>query len=552
MKNFLFPKNFTIIESYLLSGCYQLETVDLPENLEVIKEGAFSSCRRLRSITFPITLRLIEQSAFNGNLLTNVEFKSSINDIEPKNFENNFDTNFIFPNNIHYPFEYKDDVSDTVSIEDEFPMHCFYNSRIKNIQLGNNIERIPAFAFYNSSIESINLDKVRYICPYSFYQCEHLIELTFSDNLVYISRYAFSGCINLETIIINSQRKIEVGIHAFENCHKLNIANIVSLMNDIPDSCFSCCNEFTNHVETSSSCIIIGSDSFRNFIGSIKLNEGLEIIKDSAFLNCSLPLITIPSTVKYIGDRSFLHCYELERIEIPSSVTFLGEGCFYSCEKLSYVIIGKNITELPSYAFYGWYSLTSVIILGKITRFKYCCFQSSIVSSAKVGSNCICEPYSFATEEMTLLDIGNNAILSINEIRSSKLNIVLNDNITFIDSLRSEFPINIYYVGMAKYNKQIYQTLYYFLNMNSETKIYVTPRYRDCTFCGLNVIHTNYNPFESQHISVLQLGRKLREIELPQKCIVNGYVTIYNVYFKRVHKLAFSLSFCSTLLIKHL
>ena len=61
---------------------------------------------------------------------------------------------------------------------------------------------------------------------------------------------------------------------------------------------------------------------------SVVLNEGLETIGESCFMNCALNEITIPSTVTTIGAHAFSGCRQLQQVVIPENVTYIGEAAF--------------------------------------------------------------------------------------------------------------------------------------------------------------------------------------------------------------------------------
>ncbi|EAY22210.1 hypothetical protein TVAG_093840 [Trichomonas vaginalis G3] len=435
------------------------------------------------------------------------------------------------------PFQFRNQVIESISINEEFPIYCFYRSNITNINLGNKIEMIPSLGFAFSTIESINLENIKFVSSNAFSNCEKLVNVSFSDKLEYIGQYAFYRCKNLEFVKINSNKIIEVGISAFSYCFKLNYSNIISVMSIIPEACFYFSfNENSN--ELHHSCKIIEKLTFYMFHGNITLNEGLEFIGDSSFQESSLTSIIIPSTVRYIDGNAFYKCSRLERIEIPSSVTYLGDYCFSKIYDLKSAIIGEGITKLPLGAFYECMSLSSIIFLGRITSFGSGSLGLTNISNLKLPPFCICEDGSFGFNDVKMIEIGYDSIISFGYLGSSGLNIVWNDNVTLI---RSDYTyilqLNLYYVGNAKYDHEIDQSLYYLLNFNNQTKVYVTPRYRSCTFCGVKVIHTYFNPFEDQ-ISLFSRIRRLHlEIEQPTHMLVimmhilsRKFINLFHLY----------------------
>ena len=67
--------------------------------------------------------------------------------------------------------------------------------------------------------------------------------------------------------------------------------------------------------------------------------------------------ISLPNSVKTIGNYAFAQCYCLESIIIPDSVTSIGQYAFQSCQAATTVTIGSSVTSIASGAFYGCWEL---------------------------------------------------------------------------------------------------------------------------------------------------------------------------------------------------
>lgn len=87
--------------------------------------------------------------------------------------------------------------------------------------------------------------------------------------------------------------------------------------------------------------------------------EGLPVteIYTCAFMqNNDITSITIPASVRHIGDGAFYECQSLQSVTFleNSSLSSLGEAAFQSCPRLERVDFGANskLTQIPAYAFY--------------------------------------------------------------------------------------------------------------------------------------------------------------------------------------------------------
>jgi len=122
--------------------------------------------------------------------------------------------------------------------------------------------------------------------------------------------------------------------------------------------------------------------------------NGLPVIgiSDRAFYGCtSLAIVTIPSSVTFIGYKAFEGCTSLASITIPNSVTSIGLLTFSGCTSLAIVTIPDSVTSIGQAAFYGCTSLTSVTIPNSVTfigeyAFRGCTSLASITIPNSVTS----------------------------------------------------------------------------------------------------------------------------------------------------------------------
>ena len=97
-------------------------------------------------------------------------------------------------------------------------------------------------------------------------------------------------------------------------------------------------------------------------LSDIELPESITKIGVSAFQNCAMAHIDIPSAVTSIGDNAFSGCAALTEIVLPENLTSIGAGAFRDCSKLQSINIPSGVKEIKANTFYQCYALRSIIL----------------------------------------------------------------------------------------------------------------------------------------------------------------------------------------------
>lgn len=85
-------------------------------------------------------------------------------------------------------------------------------------------------------------------------------------------------------------------------------------------------------------------------------------IADNAFASSWITGITIPESVKAIGNEAFSECIALEWIEMPLEMNSIGRRAFYKCESLTAIEIPEGIRELQQEMFQNCIALSRIIL----------------------------------------------------------------------------------------------------------------------------------------------------------------------------------------------
>ena len=218
---------------------------------------------------------------------------------------------------------------------------------------------------------------------YAFKGLEALKSICLPSSLTDIGRGAFKNCSSLESIIIPASTQW-IGVAAFDGCSQLTDYHIlVSSLTDyfslhdgreylrgnvhLMDQDWK---EITS-IDIPSSVTYIDEYTFFHCysLTSVTIPSSVTRIDYGAFLGCSsLEEITIPSSVTYISDVAFFDCSSITEITIPSSVKFINQQTFAGCSSLTSVTIPSSVTEIYNYAFGGCSSMEKIVIPSSVTK----------------------------------------------------------------------------------------------------------------------------------------------------------------------------------------
>jgi hypothetical protein len=147
--------------------------------------------------------------------------------------------------------------------------------------------------------------------------------------------------------------------------------------------------------------------------GELNIAEGTKGIAAKVLSGCTdLTFVTIPSSMKFIGDNAFSGCGGLTSIDIPNSVLSIGASAFWGCSSLPSIIIPNSVTSIGAYAFLNCSSLKSVELHAKIIGncFSNCSSIETIIIGSEVESienntfsSCTC----LKSVELHIKTIGN-------------------------------------------------------------------------------------------------------------------------------------------------
>lgn len=281
-KKAVIPGSIKNVASESFCNCRYLEELTLSEGIELLDVSAFESCTKLSSVTIPESVRAIKINVFK-----NCSSLSNVN----------------------------------------FPEHVDI--------LGAAFEGTP---FYDNQAE------IKYAGNWMIGCDSNVSYVTFKPGTRGITSRTFKDNKLLKSVSI-PEGVIRIGSHVFEGCENLEAV-------DLPDSLISMGNEaFTGTplIENQTGVLYVDGwvvDYCDNTLTSVNIKEGTRGIAAFSFWFSSIEELTLPQSLKFICEQSFLSCENLKSVTIPSGVSVIGINVFNQCYGLERIVIMNPDCEI--------------------------------------------------------------------------------------------------------------------------------------------------------------------------------------------------------------
>ena len=248
---------------------------------------------------------------------------------------------------------------------------------LTSIHLPESLTSIGYSAFLGcDSLTSIHLpESVKSIGNYAFSYCESLTSIQLPESLTSIGNEAFSKCYSLTSIHLPKSVK-SIGNNPFSRCKLLSITCdspyfwvVDGFLISKEGKLIASLSDKT-HITIPESVKSIGDRAFFlcESLNSIHLPESVKSIGDEAFLDCTfLTSIHLPESLTSIGNEAFSKCYSLTSIHLPESVKSIGDEAFLDCTSLTSIHLPESVKSIGDHAFSGCESLTSIHLPKSLT-----------------------------------------------------------------------------------------------------------------------------------------------------------------------------------------
>ncbi len=284
------------IPQFLFRGCASLTEIEIPEGVTSIGDNVFNGCASLKEIKIPEGVTSIGSSAFSGcESLTEVKIPSGVTNIANSLFHG------------------------CVSLAE--------------IEIPESVTSIGSNAF--SSCESLAEVKipsgVTNIANSLFYGCASLSEIEIPGGVTEIGDWAFRGCSALGSVALPEKLQ-KMGGYAFNNCTSLAEVIIPATLDDSLVMAGAYIFTGTPFFEAQPDGPFYLGRIYVQYKGdasdrTVEIRPGTVVIAEHAFQSGSYARVTIPESVKRIGDYAFNNS-ELKSLIVPGTVEEIAKNSF--------------------------------------------------------------------------------------------------------------------------------------------------------------------------------------------------------------------------------
>ena len=189
------------------------------------------------------------------------------------------------------------------------------------------VTKIGEYAFQGSAVTSVSMPECIISIDYNAFKgCQNLESVTLPESLTTLGSYAFYSCKLLKTI------KIPSGVTAipsscFYECSSLESVTIPEGVTTIGECAFQSCNLNALTLPESLEKIGIYAFSGNQSLKSVNIPAKVKTIESNAFHNCGLTDLVIQEGVQTIDNYAF-ESNSLQNLTLPSTIKSIGNEAF--------------------------------------------------------------------------------------------------------------------------------------------------------------------------------------------------------------------------------
>ena len=203
-------------------------------------------------------------------------------------------------------------------------------------------------------------ERVNVIGKNAFKNQTKITKVIFPDDVYEIQESAFERCISITYLTLPKKLKV-IGKRAFCRCYNLAYIAFNDDVEEFGEECFGFCGK----------------------LKTLLLNEKARIVDPSAFNNCSLLMeLHVAESNPYFSSiagilydkpvEKAVRCpenYNFDMVSLPNTVKVIGEWCFSRCMRLIDVILPTKLETASAHAFQDSCNIASLTLSDSITSF---------------------------------------------------------------------------------------------------------------------------------------------------------------------------------------
>ena len=278
-----------------------------------------------------------------------------------------------------------------------------YNYQVTHISLPSTLESIGQNAFSGTDITSIRIpDSVTTIGLMAFSNTS-LVDVIIPDTVTELGASAFAKCTKLKSIKIGAGVK-DVRQGLFANTPRLESVELGPNVERIDKWLTTDSGLESIYIPASvkwispSAFSARSADNLKEIIVDPKNEvycsiDGVLYDKGCTELIRYLPgntdkLFTVPSSIMYLGNNSFLYCDSLEEVRMPEGLVFIGYDAFSHCPSMKVLSLPDSVISISKNGINTGGTLDELVIgdgIGTVT--KYSIPSISDVAHISLGKN---------------------------------------------------------------------------------------------------------------------------------------------------------------------
>lgn len=379
------PGTVKTIGNNAFANNWNLSSVTLGEGIEEIGMYAFSGAQGVTELNLPKTLKKIGVGAFDQMQLTSLTIPGSVISIGDWAF-----------GGCYTPLEFltfedgEEPLETTQSSFQYYPVKKLYVGRtltmpisldptyLEEITTGGGCKSIQGYN-YSYALTSLNFHEgLEEIGKDSFSMCV-LDELVIPSTVTAIGENCFTQIHDytndkgMTTLTFaDGDAPLSIGDYSFTSTDPKDI--YVGRQLEVSEYFTAIGMYGTETITFGGGCRSISNFQFLSDCKKITVLEGVERIENRGFdQSGGVEVVTLPSTLKYIGDEAFHYCQNLRDINFPEAVTYIGEETFY-CTAITEAVLPESLETLGAGAFYGCAALKKVSLAPGIPSVGFCTF----------------------------------------------------------------------------------------------------------------------------------------------------------------------------------